>query len=43
MEENVQREKEVFQSRRINIEGSIAMLRITAKDGGKWIIYGFIN
>ena len=43
MEENVQREKEVFQSRRITIEGCIAMLRITAKDGGKWIIYGFIK
>jgi len=43
VEESVLREKEVFHSQRITIEGCIAMLRITAKDGGKWIIYGFIK
>lgn len=36
-------ENRVFQSRPITREGCNAMLRIAAKDGGKWVIYGFIK
>ncbi|KAJ6366516.1 hypothetical protein OIU77_002998 [Salix suchowensis] len=37
------RENGVFQSRPVTREGCNAMLRIAAKDGGKWVIYGFIK
>lgn len=36
-------ENRVFQSRPITREGCNAMLRIAVKDGGKWVIYGFIK
>ncbi|KAF2300218.1 hypothetical protein GH714_010784 [Hevea brasiliensis] len=37
------RENGVFSSRPATREGCNAMLRIAAKDGGKWVIYGFVK
>ncbi|GAV85661.1 FAR1 domain-containing protein, partial [Cephalotus follicularis] len=37
------KEKRVFLSRPATREGCNAMLRIAAKDGGKWVIYGFVK
>ncbi|XP_059632301.1 protein FAR1-RELATED SEQUENCE 5-like [Cornus florida] len=37
------RENRILPSRPNTIEGCNAMLRITAEDGGKWVIYGFIK
>uniref|UniRef100_A0A5B7B4T3 FAR1 domain-containing protein n=2 Tax=Davidia involucrata TaxID=16924 RepID=A0A5B7B4T3_DAVIN len=37
------RENRILPSRPATREGCNAMLRIAAKDGGKWIIYGFIK
>lgn len=33
----------VLPSRQATREGCNAMMRITAKDGGKWVIYGFVK
>lgn len=40
---STKRENGVFSSRPATREGCNAMLRIAAKDGGKWIIYGFVK
>ncbi|XWS22234.1 hypothetical protein CRYUN_Cryun29cG0017100 [Craigia yunnanensis] len=42
-EKYTKRENRVFPSRPATREGCNAMLRIAAKDGGKWVIYGFIK
>ncbi|WCJ41337.1 Far-red impaired responsive (FAR1) family protein [Euphorbia peplus] len=38
---NTRKENRVFSSRPATREGCNAMMRIAAKDGGKWVIYGF--
>lgn len=40
---HTKRENRVFPSRPVTREGCNAMLRIAAKDGGKWVIYGLIK
>ncbi|XP_044498142.1 protein FAR1-RELATED SEQUENCE 3-like isoform X1 [Mangifera indica] len=42
-EKYANRESRVFPSRPATREGCNAMLRIAAKDGGKWVIYGFVK
>ncbi|XVE84516.1 hypothetical protein DITRI_Ditri17bG0019900 [Diplodiscus trichospermus] len=42
-EKHTKRENRVFPSRPATREGCNAMLRIATKDGGKWVIYGFIK
>ena len=42
-EKHTKRENRVLPSRPATREGCNAMLRIAAKDGGKWVIYGFIK
>ncbi|XVF37703.1 hypothetical protein REPUB_Repub20aG0032400 [Reevesia pubescens] len=42
-EKHTKRENRVFPSRPPTREGCNAMLRIAAKDGGKWVIYGFVK
>ncbi|KAF7131547.1 hypothetical protein RHSIM_Rhsim09G0026800 [Rhododendron simsii] len=37
------REKRIIPSRPATREGCNALLRIAAKDGGKWVIYGFVK
>ncbi|KAA3480194.1 far1-related sequence 5-like protein [Gossypium australe] len=42
-EKYTKKETRVFTSRPATREGCNAMLRIAAKDGGKWVIYGFVK
>ncbi|MBA0724953.1 hypothetical protein Golax_021590 [Gossypium laxum] len=42
-EKYMKKETRVFTSRPATREGCNAMLRIAAKDGGKWVIYGFVK